>query len=101
MSKNDTSEKELLCLKCMECCKALAVQAPYCIDNKEFVEFYQARGCSIIATKSLPIIVIDNPCPHLTERGCSIYHKRPEWCRLYDGRKDPIMRHVCLWGKEV
>lgn len=102
MSKIDTSERqrrEDLCLQCMECCKIIAVQAPYCIDNKDFVEFYHTRGCAIIATKSLPVIVIENKCPHLTDKGCDIYNRRPEWCRMYDGRIDPVLRHVCLWGK--
>lgn len=101
-SKNDISEKrkQELCLQCMECCKVLAFPALYCTSNRNFVEFYRARECAIIATDSLPTVIVESVCPKLTEEGCSIYNKRPRWCREYDGRLDPVMKHVCLWGKE-
>lgn len=102
MSKNDISEtrKQELCLKCMECCKVLAFPALYCMNNRNFTQFYYNRGCSIIATESLPVVIVESTCPHLTDNGCTIYDSRPKWCREYDGRLDPVMRHVCLWGKE-
>ena len=94
-----TAVKQRLCLECLECCKVVAVRAAINPSNKRTREFYEARGCRIIPTEQLPLVVIPYPCPHLTSSGCNIYDKRPLACRLYDGREDPIMSRICLWGK--
>ena len=94
-----TGTKSKLCLECMECCKIVAVRAAINPLNKRTKEFYQARGCRIIPTDQLPLVVIPYMCPHLSPQGCLIYDRRPLACRLYDGRYDPIMSHICLWGK--
>ena len=98
VSKIDTSlTRSELCLKCMECCKVIAVRAAINPDFGPTTEFYEARGCSIVKTSSLPMVLIPYPCPHLTDIGCDIYKTRPLACRAYDGRKDPVMAYVCLW----
>jgi len=98
VSKIDTIlTRSELCLRCMECCKMIAVPAAINPDFASTAEFYEARGCSIVKTFSLPLVLIPYPCPHLTDIGCNIYKTRPLVCRVYDGRKDPVMRYTCLW----
>lgn len=77
----------------------LGVRAGINPENARTRHFYETRGCKIMPTDQLPYIVIPYPCPHLTEKGCAIYDKRPIACRNYDGRRDPIMHYTCLWGK--
>jgi len=78
----------------------LAVPSIYNPELEEMHQFYERRGCKIMATKSFSLIVIPYPCPELTAFGCRIYDKRPEWCRLYDGRRDIAVEGKCLWSKE-
>lgn len=94
-----TATKQRLCLSCMECCKIVAVRAAINPENELTRSFYSARGCRILPTDHLPLVIIPFPCPNLTDTGCSIYGKRPLACQMYDGRNDPIMKHICLWGK--
>lgn len=84
----------------MECCKVIAVRAAINPQHMQTKHFYETRGCKIIPTDVLPLIVIPYKCVHLTDAGCSIYDKRPAICRNYDGRKDPVMFYTCLWGRQ-
>ena len=61
--------------------------------------FFRARGCSFKIKKNGLHIVIPAPCPHLNKDGCDIYEMRPEDCKVFDGRNDPLVKDVCLWDK--
>lgn len=90
--------KSDLCLRCLECCKVLLfrVQA-----DKLTVEFYETRGFKIYRpAPGLHFVEVPYECQHLTGFGCKIYPERPEVCRIYDGRKHPVMKTKCLWAKE-
>lgn len=100
MSKIDTSRKQELCLQCQECCKVLGVPSPFPIDYAAGREFYERRGCKVVNVEGRLVVAVESRCPELTSFGCRSYDNRPEWCRLYDGRKDAILRDKCLWGKE-
>jgi Fe-S-cluster containining protein len=76
------------------------VPAAYRPDYKEALEFYKTRGCKLVYADGLMLVAMEYVCPHLTPEGCSIYEDRPDWCRQYDGRKDPVVAEKCLWGKE-
>ena len=92
-------EKSDLCLTCLACCKALAIPTPYVYSNAEFKEFYRVRGCGIVPVtgEEFSLVWLRIACPHLTIEGCDIYEDRPEWCKKYDGRLDPLMKDICKW----
>lgn len=106
-------DKRRLCLECLECCRHLVfVVRPRprvgqslgdCVEELE--RFYRVRGCEIRGLKNswggteTWLADVPLPCPHLTPRGCDFYDERPEVCRLYDGRRDPVMRERCRWGE--
>jgi Fe-S-cluster containining protein len=59
-------------------------------------EFYKARGAkSVIQLNGRYWAVWPWKCPHLTKVGCDIYEHRPQACREYDGRDDPLMKGIC------
>ena len=92
----DTPEnRQRLCLECLECCHVIAV--PTFLRGDRFKEFYTKRGFRVMMHQGLSLVVLRSTCPHLTDKGCSIYEQRPQVCREYDGRKDPIMRYICKW----
>lgn len=91
---NNTKKKKL-CIKCQACCKLLYI--PTKSPSKGALKFYTIRGCSFIKVKGEFCVAVSSICPQLTKEGCKIYDNRPEDCMDYDGRKDPILKHVCLW----
>ncbi|MBO8179554.1 MAG: YkgJ family cysteine cluster protein [Archaeoglobus sp.] len=82
-------------IKCFnECCKNLNLAlTPYDvlrmargleITTTEFLERYTSRHVGMAT--GLPVIVlkmVDERCPFVTDKGCSIYPHRPTPCRLY------------------
>jgi len=103
MSKIDISRKQELCLRCMECCKVIGIPSIYNPEYDQMIHFYTIRGCSIKKgglDNSVAIVVVPYPCPELSPLGCKSYEDRPLWCRLYDGKIDPVVRDKCLWNKE-
>lgn len=99
-SQEETTRQEL-CLKCFECCKLTVIPTAYDKDNKKAWEFYEAKGFKIVVYgPDLINVIIDRHCANLTPFGCKIYDTRPEWCRIYDGRLDPFIKH-CLWNKHA
>jgi len=82
----------------MECCKVFYV--PTRVSSKDQKRFYELRGCKVKNFKGSQVVVVPLPCPHLTLKGCDIYDTRPQVCREYDGREDPLMMDKCLWKKE-
>ncbi len=102
--KREDREKKLrsdLCLKCFECCKLTVIPTAYDKDNKEALEFYEAKGFKVVKfAADLLHVVIAIDCANLTPFGCKIYANRPKWCKIYDGRLDPFVP-VCLWNKSA
>jgi len=77
------------CVKCSECCRVLIFQTRYQV-TAENIKFFRMRGVRVRANeKGLIDIEIDSTCPHLSPDGCSIYHKWPDVCRVYDCSRDP------------
>lgn len=83
-------QEEEICKKCQECCKWLTFYLSVEFLTK-FKDIYLVRGCKIHDD----ILYVNAPCQHLTSKGCSIYHRRPLYCRIYDGRVDPAFRTFC------
>ena len=84
----------------MECCKVLTFTVP---SDGESIAFYKARGVKVILTSINPIhaiAVVPHVCSKLTSFGCSIYKDRPLSCAVFDGRKSPAVKDICLWNKE-
>ena len=89
--------KSELCLRCLECCKVLTFGFLY---NEEMEGFYRTRGCLTHKVEDMLFVEVDSWCQHLSFLGCTIYAERPESCRVYDGRRHPVLKDRCLWGKE-
>ena len=95
--------KSFICLNCLECCHWLSIQTnmkdihPQMESYKFHVE---ARGMLVTKLKGRGIFFsMQHDCPHfVSEKGCSIYEKRPLSCRHYDGRMDFLMKDVCRWN---
>ena len=92
------TKQERLCIKCQACCKLIAI--PMKQPSAAAMKFYRTKGCRL-AYNSYKVLclVVPSICPQLTKDGCKIYDNRPEDCRVYDGRKDPLLKSVCLWDK--
>jgi Fe-S-cluster containining protein len=89
------TEKQRLCLQCLKCCKHIWIHTAFANDCLGAIEFYEARGFEIEPSdKGVLVIKMKHSCPHLTDKGCGIYEKRPYICKLYDGRKD---HPDCKW----
>jgi len=102
--------KQRLCLGCLECCRRLLfpVKVPPMLGKSDdeatraMIEFYTAHGCEArgqlsAAGVAYVTVIAPVPCPHLTAGGCDIYADRPDVCRRYDGRLDPVLKDVCRW----
>lgn len=98
------TQNEMICIGCQECCKWVSFTITFYNQKQkdDLVEFYTARGFKInkhhIRTDCIEVM-IKSECPKLTKYGCRIYSKRPEACRQYDGRKDPLMMDYCKLSK--
>ena len=89
------TQKENPCGDCTYCCEVLSFvsrSVPPSIAR----EFYRARGCKLHHTKQATFITIEYPCPHLEKgKGCGIEGSKPESCRNFDGRNNPVTREKC------
>jgi len=89
------------CLKCFKCCKITLM--PVDIRSKEEFAFLETKGFEFFVSgmggtdESTLFTIIHKDCKHLTKLGCKIYDKRPEACKRYDGRDDPVLTKACLW----
>jgi len=91
--------KQQLCIECRKCCEKVGVYTdPYIyeMDEREVIDFYKARGATVTKSDGELFIVFDLPCPHLSEKGCDIYQKRPKICRIYSGQHE--FGDECLWS---
>jgi Fe-S-cluster containining protein len=91
--------KQQLCIKCRKCCEKVGVYTdPYIYEmgEQDVIDFYKSRGATVTKSDGELFIVFDLPCPHLTEKGCNIYPKRPKICRIYSGKHE--FGDECLWS---
>jgi Fe-S-cluster containining protein len=91
------------CGDCTYCCEVLSFGFTG-HPPSEAVEFYKARGCVFHYLQHETMVTIEHKCPHLDksfEVGCLIYKDRPEVCRKFDGRNNPVTKDKCkLRGKK-
>lgn len=92
--QSPTFKKQELCLSCKECCKWIEIPTNHQY-TLEVVEFYEARGWSVIKRGDTVCVYKKETCPHLTDEGCNIYVTRPVACRVYDASNDPLVE--CKW----
>ena len=99
MTSQTIKDKQQICLSCQKCCNGMSVTTRFKHDNISAVEFYKARGIETVINKDGYIVTVfkNMPCPQLTPLGCKVYHDRPVWCMLYDGRNCPVMKGECEW----
>jgi Fe-S-cluster containining protein len=97
--KKETKEKSDLCLNCLACCKKFGVPMSYetYASDKKFYQFRSEKVIPLIPGIAV-LLVLNDTCKFLTDKGCSVYSDRPDACRIYDGRKDLIMREKCKWN---
>jgi|UniRef100_A0A6M3LII1 hypothetical protein len=73
------------CKKCGNCCRQLKFFFPEgLLKNREFVEFYEARGCEVKQSERMEghiMVMIPFPCPHLKGDLCGIQNRKPRACR--------------------
>ncbi len=94
MNQNHLTEKQRLCLSCMECCRYLGFKTVSL--GKESKELLRIRGVKVFdCGNNKSFLAIPSVCPELSLGGCKIYEKRPAACRNHDGRNDPMVD--CLW----
>lgn len=96
------TQNEMICIGCQECCKWITFTINYYNqkEHDDLVEFYTFRGIKVVEYADSIAVMIETTCPHLTQYGCNCYGLRPELCRKYDGRNDPLMMDVCKLPKE-
>lgn len=88
--------EQRVCVECQECCRYLTF-----IVNQDVIErhreIYEARGCVIRQITGNPTFALRVPsvCQHLQPYGCDIYETRPQECKDYDGRYDPLLQDLC------
>lgn len=101
MLTND--QKQSLCLKCRYCRKIIS--API-FQGKDlpslYAEFFAARKLATIYddVSGLHLVVVPHVCAQLTDTGCGIYEKRPDACRVFDGRTNAATKDRCLWRED-
>jgi Fe-S-cluster containining protein len=91
------TEQEMICIGCQECCKWVTFTINFYTEKQriELIEFYEARGFNVVKHADSIEIMIPSTCPNLTMYGCKIYGSRPESCKRYDGRLDPLLKDKC------
>jgi Fe-S-cluster containining protein len=69
------------CGNCKTCCEFFMVTLTDVPDEAK--EFFKTWGVLMEETGNTTLLKIYSPCQHLTENGCSIYKKRPKYCREF------------------
>jgi len=89
----EKSKASEICIACQECCRwtTFVLSMP----SQMLLDHYKARGFEIKIIGDNFHIMVQTVCPHLKKSGCSIYADRPQVCRNYDGRFDPVMCDRC------
>jgi Fe-S-cluster containining protein len=85
------------CLACLKCCSIALLPVDF-KDTAEFA-FYEVKGFEMFIMGGRMYTTIYKKCKQLTPLGCKIYANRPDGCKYYDGRLDPVVTKVCLWHK--
>jgi Fe-S-cluster containining protein len=70
------------CGTCHLCCEVFMLNVSDVPDDGR--EFFETWGCVIGDNCSGgTVLKLHHPCQYLTKEGCSIYKKRPKFCREY------------------
>jgi len=86
-----------ICIRCQECCRWMTFNLFK--PSNEMLDYYDKHGCRLISMGESVLVMVPSTCQHLGHSGCAIYPARPEFCRGYDGRNDPLMRDACQLPK--
>lgn len=94
------SDSEKKCLSCLECCMWIGFIVT--VENtEEMLQLYRMRNHEIVRVEEKTIyMLVPSRCQYLSMNGCKIYHERPQICRRYDGRFDPLLKHKCKLGED-
>ncbi len=87
-----------ICIKCQACCKKFCMEVNGDAKTLELMaEFLQTWGFIIYPSEDDKYFyaIINHPCKHITKEGCSIYLKRPLYCKTYEGLNDPGLKRFC------
>ena len=76
------SNQQDICVTCQGCCTKTIIPIN---PSKQGLELYYTKGVKLYLDMSIRqwYVLIDQPCPELTDAGCYIYDKRPELCRSW------------------
>ena len=104
MEKVNLTKQQELCLSCMECCRWLTFITEVPKDKVNYMTpLYKMRDCKVTVMprggKAVVVILVPKTCHHLSPIGCAIYQTRPQACRDYDGRRDPVLKDICKWNE--
>lgn len=93
-------QKQRLCLVCKRCCKQIGIPTALSPNDPDSISFYQERGYTAFIMDGIVMLMKEEDCPHLTDKGCDIYEIRPLRCREFDGREmdSPLKPLTCLWS---
>jgi len=72
------------CKRCGECCRYLRFRVEGIGKDKDQLEYWNARGCTIEGD----VIVIPFVCPHLKNNLCDIHETKPKLCKQFRGQKE-------------
>ncbi len=92
-------QKSQLCLSCQACCKLSYVEVSQNLQNQPNLTFLSFKGFEFFTQGEHLFLILKKPCQHLTPKGCKVYAERPQACKGFDGRKDPLIAKQCLWNK--
>lgn len=70
------------CGDCHLCCEYFTIELTDV--PQEALDYYSTWGISVQKVENKHVLAIYSPCKNLTEIGCSIYKKRPVYCREFN-----------------
>jgi hypothetical protein len=91
-----------ICVECQLCCRELHFNLGRCDtdEGKDAARFFGIRGLAVVSENNHFTVIVPHTCQHLDPLiGCEIYEDRPIDCRVYDGRRDPVMRDRCALNR--
>lgn len=94
-----------ICINCNECCRwmSFTLNPPNAVAEGELAHYYTLHGCKIVRVvgqQRMFVVMVPCICRQLGDDGrCAVYEERPDLCRNYDGRQDPLMRKYCRLPK--
>ena len=59
-------------------------------------EYYKAHGLTV--KDGILYVHLNHQCPHLTKENlCDIYDERPQICREFPNKNNPVLPGGCIW----